>query len=183
MLNVTVATDEEEASRPLIALSEIKEFINPDKIPPTMPVPPTTIPFKFTKTLNRHDTDALGFQELQIDDWLRWLVENRDARGRRIAEYTVENNAAFAASVLKILSKQWVGLSQEAKTGITSLLQDRTIMPTKMGMKKPSEAYFSSVKLFHDLPVIQDLPNVKEVFLASLGVSRTVCTAEAILQA
>ncbi|KAL8872034.1 MAG: hypothetical protein Q9174_002267 [Haloplaca sp. 1 TL-2023] len=174
VLNVTVATNEEEPNRPLIALSEIKDFINPDKIPPNMPVPPTTIPFKFTKTLNRHDTDALGFQELQIVDWLRWLLENRDTRGRRIAEHDVESNVAFAASVLKILSKQWVGLSQDAKTGVTALLQDRSIMPTKMGMKVPAEAYFSSVKLFQDLPVIQDLPNVKEVFLASLGVRKTL---------
>lgn len=175
ILNVTIATDEEDATHQTIALSQIKDFVNPDKIPLNMPLPSTTIPFKYTKTLSKYDTDALGFQELHPVSWLRWLVENYGVRGQLSAEHNIETNSAFAANVLKILSRQWSGLSQEAKSAVTTLLENRRVIPTKMGMKKPSEAYFSSVKLFQDLPVIQDLPNVKEGFLVALGVSHTTC--------
>ncbi|KAL8692962.1 MAG: hypothetical protein Q9218_002111 [Villophora microphyllina] len=174
LLDSAVATDEEDGSNQTLALSQIIDYVNPDKIPPTMPVPPTTIPFKYTKGLSKFDTDALGFQELHTVKWLQWLVVHRDARGQVSAEHDIEKTPAFAIGVLKVLSKQWPSLSQEGKTAILTALENRTVIPTKMGMKKPSDAYFSSVKLFQDLPVIQDLPNVKEPFLVALGVRKTL---------
>lgn len=171
ILNVAVATDEEEGSSQLIALSQINNYVDPNKIPPDMPLPPSTIPFKYTKTLSKFDTDALGFQELQILDWVRWLVENRDQSAQMPSKYNIEKNPTFSSNVLKVLSKHWSSLNAESKASMTHLLENRTIIPTKMGMKIPSDAYFSSVKLFDDLPVIQDLPNVKEPVLAALGVS------------
>ncbi|KAL8863447.1 MAG: hypothetical protein Q9178_000128 [Gyalolechia marmorata] len=155
-------------------MNEIKEYINPDKLPPEMPVPPSTIPFKYTKTLSKNDTHALGFRELDPLKWLQWLVKSSRATGQLTSEQNIETNAAFASKVLKVLSKNWSGISQESKTRIVELLQDRTIIPTKQGMKIPSETYFSSVKLFADLPVIVSLPNVKEDFLTTLGVRKTL---------
>lgn len=170
VLNVAVATDEEEGSTQVIALSQIKDFMDPNKIPPDMPIPPNTVPFKYTKTLSKFDTDALGFEELSVFKWLQWLVEDRNGK------HKIETSSTFASSVLKVLSKNWSGQSAESKTAVINLLENRTIIPTKMGMRIPSDAYFSSVKLFDDLPVIQDLPNVKEPLLAALGVSRDNCS-------
>ncbi|KAL8791507.1 MAG: hypothetical protein Q9213_000124 [Squamulea squamosa] len=174
VLDATVASDEEVAPTQIIALNEIKEYINPDKIPPDMPVPPSTIPFKYTKKLSKFDTDALGFRELEPLKWLQWLVENSRANGRLTSEQNIETSPAFASNVLKALSKNWSGLNQGSKTRMTEILENRTIIPTKQGMKKPSETYFSSVKLFADLPVIVSLPNVKEGFLTALGVRKTL---------
>lgn len=171
ILKVAVATDEEEGSTRVIALGEIKYYVDPLKLPPDMPIPPNTIPFKYTKTLSKSDTDILGFQELHIPDWIRWLVENRGNSGKLSSEYNVETNTVFAANVLKVLSKNWSGFSQESKMSTVQLLDNCRIIPTKMGMKIPSDAYFSSVKLFDDLPVIRDIANVKEPVLAALGVS------------
>lgn len=154
----------------IIALNEVKEHINPDKIPPDMPVPPSTIPFKYTKKLSKFDTDALGFRELDPLKWLQWLVDSKD-NGKLTSEQNIETNPTFAGNVLKALSKNWSGMSQDSKTSMTALLENQRIIPTKQGMKKPSETYFSSVKLFADLPVIIPLPNVKDVFLTTLGVS------------
>ena len=173
ILNVAVATDEEEGPARIIALSQIKDFVDPNKIPPDMPVPPSTIPFKYTKALSRFDTDALGFEELSILKWLRWLVEDQSVAGQASSEQNIQTNPAFASSVLKVLSKTWSALSTESKTTIVSILENRKVIPSKMGMKIPSDTYFSSVKLFDDLPVIQDLPNVKEPLLAALGVGTT----------
>ncbi|KAL9028350.1 MAG: hypothetical protein Q9196_003268 [Gyalolechia fulgens] len=168
ILNVAVATDEEEGSTRVIALSQIRDFVDPNKIPPDMPVPPSTIPFKYTKTLSKFDTDALGFGELSVFNWLQYLVENRNSN------FDIERSATFASSVLKVLSKNWSSLNTESKTAVINLLENRTVIATRIGMKIPSDSYFSSVKLFDDLPVIQDLPNVKEPLLAALGVRRTL---------
>ncbi|KAL8702736.1 MAG: hypothetical protein Q9201_004089 [Fulgogasparrea decipioides] len=174
ILDAAVVTDGEDGSNQIIALSQVQEYVNPDKIPPNMPVPPSTIPFRYTKTLSKLDTDALGFRELHPVNWLRWLLEDRNVKGQLSTEQNMEINPAFATNVLRVLSKQWAGLSQEAKTMTTTLLENRTVIPTKMGMKKPSEAYFPSVKLFQDLPVVLDLTNFKELFLAALGVRKTL---------
>jgi hypothetical protein len=47
-------------------------------------------------------------------------------------------------------------------------------MPTKLGLKRPGESFFPSVKLFDDLPVIQGCEKVKEKFLVAVGVRKTV---------
>ncbi|KAL8670569.1 MAG: hypothetical protein Q9168_004897, partial [Polycauliona sp. 1 TL-2023] len=171
VLNATVASDDEVAPPQIIALSEVKEFINPEKISPDMPVPASTIPFKYTKKLGKFDTDALGLRELDPLKWLQWLV---DSRGQLASEQDYETNPTFAANVLKALSKNWNVMSPDSKIQMTVLLDDQRIIPTKLGMKKPSETYFSSVKLFADLPVIVSLSNVKEVFLSALGVRKTL---------
>ncbi|KAL8708735.1 MAG: hypothetical protein Q9220_006461 [cf. Caloplaca sp. 1 TL-2023] len=174
ILNVTVAIHSDEDSGRVIALSEIKEFVNPDKISPDMPLPPSTIPFMYTKTLSKFDIEALGFEELQPLQWLQWLLKGRQRHGHLASQHDIDANPAFSSSVLKVLSKQWSSLSQESKKTVITLLENRTIIPTKLGMKKPTEAYFSSVKLFEDLPVIENLPNVKEPFLTALGVRKTL---------
>ncbi|KAL8855220.1 MAG: hypothetical protein Q9221_000126 [Calogaya cf. arnoldii] len=173
VLNATVASDEEVAPTQIIALNEVTEHVNPDKIPPDMPVPPSTIPFKYTKKLSKFDTDALGFRELDSLKWLQWLVDSR-ANGQLTSEQNIETNPTFATNVLKALSKNWAGMSQDSKTKITAMLENQRIIPTKQGMEKPSESYFSSVKLFADLPVILPLSNVKEGFLTTLGVRKTL---------
>lgn len=171
VLHAAVVAEDEDGSSRVIALSQVKHYVDPNKIPPEMPLPPSTIPFKYTKTLSKFDTDALGFRELQTLDWVQWLVEEQDKSGRFTSRQNIETNPAFASNVLKVLSKNWSSLNGESKAILTSLLDSRTIIPTKMGMKRPSEAYFALVKVFDDLPVIQDLANVKEPFLAALGVS------------
>ncbi|KAL8800711.1 MAG: hypothetical protein Q9182_004983 [Xanthomendoza sp. 2 TL-2023] len=174
VLNATVATDDELTPTRILALNDIKEFVNPDRIPPDMPLPPTTIPFKYTKKLSKFDTDALGFQELGPLKWLKWLTEDARANRQLPPEQNMEANSAFASKVLKTLSQNWSNMSQDTKTAMTKLLENRTIIPTKQGMKKPSETYFSSVKLFADLPVVENLNNVKEGFLSALGVRKVL---------
>lgn len=106
--------------------------------------------------------------------WLRWLVENTGGRGGLTAEQDLTQNPHFAASVLAVISKQWEGLSQSSKATVVDLMTSRTTMPTKLGMKKPADAYFASVKLFDDLPVVIGLHGVKDKFLSVLGVRKTI---------
>lgn len=174
LLNVAVANDDEDGSGKVLVLGEMRNFLNVSRIPPEMPVPPTTLPFKFTKKIAKADLELLGFDDLHLVPWLRWLVENVGGRGDLSADLDVSASAAFASSVLPVVSKQWEGLSQSSKATVIELLTPRTVLPTKLGMRKPGDSYFSSVKLFDDLPVITGVQSVKDKFLVALGVRKTV---------
>jgi len=174
LLNVAVANDDGGASAKLIVLSDIKNFLNVSRIPAEMPSPPTTMPFKFTKKLSKFELDALGWEDLQMVPWLRWIVENAGGRGELPLEQDLTNSSSFASAVLPVISKQWDGLSPSSKTTVIELLIPRTVIPTKMGMRKPSDAYFPSVKLFDDLPIVTGLHSVKDKLLSALGVRKTI---------
>lgn len=173
--NTVVSIDEEHArnsTAPIITLGSIQSFVNVAKIPAELPVPPTTMPFRLTKGLNPPMLSSLGWDELQIVPWLRWIIESEGAGFP--AGQSLDNSPAVAAAVMPVLSKAWDGLSASSKQTVTDLLVPRTVIPTKLGMKRPPESYFTSVKLFDDLPIITGLNGVKEKFLAPLGVRKTV---------
>ncbi|QSS62628.1 HATPase_c domain-containing protein [Histoplasma capsulatum] len=176
LLRVAVANDESPGgvSSHVIVLSDVNSFVNPNKIPAELPMPPSVMPFKYTKNLPRHSLEALQWKELQISTWITWLVENAKNRGLLRPDQDITQAASFATQVLPVLSKQWDSLDISTKGTLTGLLRNTTIIPTKSGMKRPPEAYFPSVRLFDDLPVVTGLNNVKEKFLGALGVRKTV---------
>ena len=175
LLAVAVANDEHpDGQTRLIMLGDIKYFLNPSKIPPELPVPPSTIPVKYTASLNKFDLESLGWQELQIVPWVRWLLEESQNRHLLPADKDLTSSPGFVGLVFPILSRQWDGLSQSSKTTIVELLSQQTVLPTKLGMRKPGEAYFPNVKIFDDLPVVQGLNSVKDKFLLALGVRKTL---------
>lgn len=174
LLDVAVANDEEDEHGGLLVLSECRTYLNTSRIPAEMPVPPTCLPFKFTKKMDRKELEILGFEDLQMMAWLRWLTENTGGRGQLSAEHDITQNPAFASIVLPVISKQWEGLAQSSKSGVVDLLSTRTVMPTKLGLRKPSESYFPNVQLFDDLPNVKGLNSVKDKFLTALGVRKTI---------
>lgn len=176
LLEVTVANDDENNSGQgcVLVLGEMKHFINPSRIPTEVPVPTNTMPFKFTKSISKVDLEALGWEDLQIVPWLRWLVENTGGRGQLPIEKDLTTSPSFAANVLQVVSRQWEGLSQSSKATVVDMLSSRTVMPTKLGMRNPMASYFPNVKLFDDLPVVTGLHNVKDKFLVALGVRKTI---------
>lgn len=172
LFQVAVATiGDGDDSGEIIALSSISNYLSSNKIPPGLPIPPTTIPFAFTNQLPAHHLQALGWAPLEIVPWLRFLIESAPSRAEN---ENITKSAKFSISVLNVLSKNWENLSQNSRTSVIAALQNITVMPTKMGMKKPSESFFPSVKLFDDLPTIEGCQGLKEKFLATLGVRRTL---------
>ncbi|KAL9630336.1 MAG: hypothetical protein Q9164_006470 [Protoblastenia rupestris] len=173
LLNVAVANDDEDENGKLIVVGDITTFLNPARIPAEMPVPSYVMPFKFTRDISRAILEIL-FEDLQMVPWLRWLVENTGARGDLSSEQDITQSATFASAVLPVISKQWDGLSPSSKASVVDLLSSRTVMPTKLGMRKPAESYFPTVKLFEDLPVVTGLHSVKDKLLMALGVRKTI---------
>ena len=174
LLKVAVVNDTEAGQTRIVELGQIMYFLNPSRIPAEMPVPPTTMPFKFTKAMSKADLDALGWEDLHIVPWLRWLLDNVGENSDLPANQDMTQSLSFASSVLPVLSKQWEGLSQSSKATVVELMSARTVMPTKLGMRKPAESYFPSVKLFEDLPVVVGIHSVKDKMLSAFGVRKTI---------
>ncbi|KAI0166800.1 hypothetical protein GGR52DRAFT_75089 [Hypoxylon sp. FL1284] len=155
----------------IIALGSVTNYLSPNKIPAGLPIPPTTIPYDFTRNSTTPELQALGWESLDIVPWLRFLVETRSTRPD---EQNLTKSAEFSIRILTVLSKGWDSLSQSSKGTVTTLLQSHTVMPTKLGMRKPSESFFQSVKLFDDLPTIEGCSSLKDKFLTAIGVRKTV---------
>ena len=176
LLRVAVASmvdpEKTEGSVTIIELRGIQHFLSGNKVPANLPLPPSTMPFSITSTVPLQHLSALGWSQLDFLPWLEYLFTARQTLG---PEYNVTEHPPFAAQVLQVLSKNWENMSIPHKTLATQLLKSNTCMPTKMGMKKPEDAFFPTVKLFDDLPVLSpSCQNLKDRFLLTLGVRKTV---------
>jgi Protein of unknown function (DUF3684) len=176
LLSVAVANEEavDDTSTRMIVLGSITAFLNPNKIPTGLPVPFWTMPFRYTKQLSKSELETYGWEELQIVPWVTWLLQEAGNGGTLSVEQSFTQSPKFAAQVLPVLSKQWDTLSQSSKSTLIELLAAQTIIPTKCGMRRPGDAYFPSVKVFDDLPIVTGLNSVKDKLLVSLGVRKTL---------
>ena len=172
--NAIAAVHENENQGEIVALSTIKYYRNPSKIPPEMPVPSNTVSFELTRLSSANELQALGWEPLEIVPWLRFLVGSIGGRNGLSTDQDITWSPRFSGQVLAIISKQWDALSQSSKGTVLDLLKPLACIPTKFGMKIPTEAYFPNVKLFDDLPTVTGFPGVKEKLLAALGVRKTV---------
>ncbi|KAI9692642.1 MAG: hypothetical protein M1820_009519 [Bogoriella megaspora] len=175
LLDVAVATLNDEHGNAsqgnVLVLAEIKTYQIPSKIPADLPIPRDTIPLRFSKSMPKTILDSFEWEELQIVPWLRFLLSDHTTFEE---SKNITKSPAFASQVLPVLSKGWDALSGSSKTTVIELLQPRPVIPTKLGLRKPPEAYFASVKIFDDLPTIHGLQGTKEKFLAALGVRKTI---------
>ncbi|KAI9783718.1 MAG: hypothetical protein M1816_001199 [Peltula sp. TS41687] len=169
MMSVAVTTVN---GKPVL-LRDIHFYINPVRMPAEMPYPSDTAPFSCTKGLPKGIPEALGWKELQLVRWLEWLLERSGGSAGLAQSEDITLSPTFSATVLAVIYKSWENLSQYNKEQVVRLIQDRTVMPTKMGMKRPAEAYVPSVKLFDDLPIVSGLTGMKDKFLVALGVRNT----------
>ncbi|ETN40260.1 uncharacterized protein HMPREF1541_04536 [Cyphellophora europaea CBS 101466] len=176
LLSVAIANDESSEGIPsqVLVLGDMQHFLNASKISVDLPIPPTVMPFKFTKSMSKHELESIGWQELQIVPWIRWLIQVSKDRNILSEEKDLTGSKAFASQILPLLSKQWDSLSQSSKSSLLETLAIQTVIPTKLGMRKPAESYFPNVKLFDDLPTIVSLGAVKDKFLVALGVRKTI---------
>lgn len=157
----------------IVTLSSIKYYLQPKSIPADVPIPPESLPFELTSKATYQELQALGWEPLGAVTWVRFLAASVGGRNGLTAEQDFTLSPKFSGHVLSVLSKQWDSLHPQSKNVIVGLLKPLTVIPTKVGMRKPTEAYFQSVKLFDDLPTIT-VNGVKEKFLGALGVRKTV---------
>ncbi|CAO3637571.1 unnamed protein product [Mucor hiemalis] len=153
----------------LLQLSQTKWWLNPKVIPLDMTLPPETMPFSISKSFNPNDLAAYfgNMQELSVLHWLQYIANTQT---------TLEESPDFAERVLIIVSKQYPHLSANTQQDVIKLLKTKKCISTRFGMKKPGDAYFPSVNLFDDLPVIvfSHARAINDAFLSALGIRKHV---------
>jgi hypothetical protein len=170
LFEITVANIEvepEKNSGRILALGDINTYVNPARITPNLPLPSDTVPFEFTRGMSIKQLQMFGWIELSMVRWLRHMTSQPN-----LEEFTTSE--VLASSVLSLASKCWEQLDGTSKETVVKILTPHTIMPTKMGMRRPTDAYFATVKLFDDLPTVKAFAGSKEKFLLSLGVRKTI---------
>ncbi|KAK3325601.1 hypothetical protein B0H66DRAFT_470470 [Apodospora peruviana] len=171
LLDVAVATISQGGeSGDIIALGSITTF-QTSRIPSSLPIPPTTVPISLTTDIPESHLQALGWGSLDLVPWLRFVIESGPNKDD---QYNMTKSSKFSVQVLSVLSKNWDNLGTSSRASVISALQNNTVIPTKLGMRKPNESFFPSVKLFDDLPTLEGCNNIKEKFLVALGVRKTV---------
>lgn len=170
LFEVTVANIDvqpEKNSGRILALGDISTYVNPARISPTLPLPSDTIPFVFTRGMSVRQLQLFGWLELSMVRWLRHMTSQPQLEA-------FSTDEELALSVLTLTSKCWEQLDASSKETIVKILTPHAIMPTKLGMRRPTETYFPTVKLFDDLPTVKTFAGSKEKFLLSLGVRKTI---------
>lgn len=170
LFDITVANVDvqpETSSGRILTMGEISTYVNPARITPSLPLPPDTIPFAYTKGMSIKQLQMFGWLELSMVRWLRHMISSP-----QLQQFTSDEQLAL--SVLSLASKCWEQLDASSKETVVKILTPHTIMPTKMGMRRPSDSYFSTVRLFDDLPTVKAFVGSKEKFLLALGVRKTI---------
>jgi Protein of unknown function (DUF3684) len=166
----------------IMKLSDAQTFLNSRAggatIPTDGPLPSTLLPTAITRSF---DPDVLvsvfPWKQLSIVDWLRHATDPKVAGAN--AEFDITHSAPWAERVLSVLARAWPSLTKIAQEAVIQILSPKPCIPTSIGLKKPDQAYFSSVNLFGDLPIVT-MPSgavVKgalEKVLQSLGVRKHV---------
>ncbi|KAG1902642.1 uncharacterized protein F5891DRAFT_1022595 [Suillus fuscotomentosus] len=133
-------------------------------------LPPDTIPFSFTRPLNRqHISPSLLWQPMTLVDWLTHLISPQID-----AAHDIRKNSTYSNRVLGVLGNIWPMMSSDIKTQAKDLMQDVPWIATNLGFRPPGGAYFPEADVFHDLPVVSvNLfdPQILTV-LGELGVKR-----------
>lgn len=155
----------------LLALGAIKTYVNASRINPGLPIPPDTIPFNLSKAVPLKQLQLFGWRELPIATWLQFLTTQP-----QLSEF--QTSEQLAMQVLGSAAKSWDQLDNSSKEIVIKTLKPHPIMPTKMGMCRPEDSYFPTVKLFDDLPTVKPFTGSKDKFLLALGVRRTVDLAK-----
>ncbi|EPB82838.1 hypothetical protein HMPREF1544_10405 [Mucor circinelloides 1006PhL] len=152
----------------LLQLSHTRWFLNPKTIPLDMPLPHDTMPISVSAGLSQTElTSYLGnMSELTVLHWVQFIAQSKTE---------LETSKDFAERVLIVASKSYLhSPSGKAQADLIHILKVKRCVPTRFGMKLPQDAYFPSVKLFDDLPIVDFSKHINEAFLVALGVRKHV---------
>jgi hypothetical protein len=170
---------EEGKEDKIVPLAAIRTYVNPKStvIPLDSPLPAHTLPFSVSKQLGNADLKGLfTWTELSVLDWIEYLV-NPTTRKETGVDITLD--AVFAERVLGVLARAWPSMNSTQHTEVCAKLSDIPCVPTRAGLKLPTEAYFANAHVFPDLPIVvmpkgTSVKGTMEKVLVTLGVRRHV---------
>lgn len=174
VVNLPATDDAEERNQ---ALSTVSSLLNPQRVPPELPLPPSTLFYEVSKALSASDLSrTFGWAELSIAAWVSELA--RSSVQGADATVNIQLSPAFSEKVLGVVARGWGSMPAQGHAQVAQALKDVACIPTARGMSKPGESYMPQVALFPDLatvamPTLPVKGNLEKVLLA-LGVRRHV---------
>ena len=165
----------------IMKLSNAQTFSNSRTkaiFPTNGPLPSTVVPTSITSSFDSDDlTSVFSWRQLSIHEWLWHLTDPKVAADN--AEFDIAHSAPWAERILSVLAQAWPSLSETTQDNVIKILNEKSCIPTSTGLKVPNQAYFPSVNLFRDLPIVT-MPSGAivagdlEKVLQSLGVRKYV---------
>ncbi|CCG84023.1 protein of unknown function [Taphrina deformans PYCC 5710] len=173
LLSIAVVTQGTESAP--IHLGGITHHAQLKNIPDGIPLPRTCLPSVLTSQLSANDLRLLGWPELLISSWLKFITTGIPGPDNRKYVNRLTTEPEFAISILSIVSKNFDVLTTDDRSEIIAMLREVPCIPTKNhGMQRPDQTYFHTIKMFDDLPLILSMKGVKERFLSAIGVRKTI---------
>lgn len=176
---IILATGTENGEK-VIPMASIKTFLNPKSssgsIPPDGPFPDDLLPPSISKAFKPELlSSCLPWTELSAVNWISFISQTEQLP----AEHNIDINPEWAERVITYITRTWPTLTAGSKAEIHQLLKTKTCIPTSAGMKVASDAYFSNVSLFRDLPIVtfpsgMVIKGTLDKVLQELGVRRHV---------
>jgi hypothetical protein len=150
-----ISTASGDTITPLHTIKTILNQRSLNGLPSDGPLPPHLFPTAVSRHFSSDDLKrAFSWMDLTIHDWLSHICEAGIVRAN--PTYDIETSPQWSEKVLSFIARNWGhGLALALKQQIIDLLKVKRCIPTSDGMKLPSEAYFPSVDIFHDLPVVK----------------------------
>jgi len=150
----TPAEDGKEVSLRIQPLGEVATYLNSQRIPTGFPLPSSCLAYEVSKGMSTDELSGIfGWRELPVSQWISHLVEISATSTSE--EDNIQKSPAFSERVFVVLARAWGNISATQQVQITESLQGVACIPTRNGsMQKPPQAYFPSVSLFDDLPIV-----------------------------
>lgn len=166
----------------IVPISSIKTYLNTrsngSAIPTDGPLPDHLLPLSISRHYDPQSLhSAFGWRELSISEWLRYVLDPHIISTD--IEHDLTRSPQWAERVLQGLARVWSACSKDAHSEMTTLLSDKTCIPTSAGLKVPGDAYFQNAHVFPDLPLVTfpsgaAIKGNLEKTLQSLGVRKHV---------
>ncbi|KAL4402869.1 hypothetical protein ACI68E_000644 [Malassezia pachydermatis] len=161
-------------------LNEVTTFLHTGKLPPTVPLPPTCLVYSVSRSFRPAELQAVfPWHELSVSAWLTYMISLDQSPSQDVrTQHGLTHSPANAEAVLSTLAWAWGHLPKAQMHSVIEELQPLACIPTRAGMQRPGDAYFASVSLFSDLPVVvmptMPVKGPLEKLLEALGVRRHV---------
>ena len=162
------------------ALSDVSTVLHTGKLPPTIVLPPTCLLYAVSRHFRPGELGRVfGWADLSVLAWVEYMLSLDQSSSPDVrAAHGLSQSPRNAEGVLSTLAWTWGHIPHAQMRAIVERLTPLACIPTRAGMKRPADAYFSSVSLFSDLPVVafptMPVRGHAEKMLEALGVRRHV---------
>lgn len=177
MISLDTGTPQER----IVPLNSIKYYLDPRLVPTDLPLPADVLPYSVSKHLKTSDLlNVFDWRELPITSEIAHLLSPAMTASGQV-ETNMLVSPHFSEKVFLSLAKSFSNFSIPVQKELGALLRDVPCLPTKHGLRKPSESYFSNISSlnFEDLDTVQFPSGVVikgnlEKLLAAAGLQRHV---------